>query len=485
LSLLQEKIRKLKGVHDNGVKDISNARYKSYDEIFQLSQEYVEVFSNYNQEIVTVILPNSIEYIEVMLACILTGNIFNPIPSFTSDNELVRIFNYVKPKLVITNRQLPKKLKKNKLIYSPETIANDSRNTKLDSVCNSVGSDIAALYYSSGTTGSPKGVLYSHDNVFYLIESINRGFGFTSNTKHFSILPFGHTASINYNIFPCLFSRSSLVIAESFSNIAPNFFKILSEEKINYTQVVPTIVYMLLKINYQIDELNFNSLMFIGCGSSILPTETQIQFQEKFDIKIGNLYGLSETGPTHIDDPRDKKWVPGTIGLPLDVNECKISDSSEILIKGKNVFFGYYKNQELYKKVVKDGWFFTGDIVSYENGRYIYKDRSKDLIIKGGINIVPAEIEEVLYMHKDVHEAAVIGINHDVLGEEIIASIALKDDSLEKSDVKTELYALLSKNLSSYKHPIDVLFFDSLPKTRSGKLKRREVRRIIEDEYDR
>ena len=91
---------------------------------------------------------------------------------------------------------------------------------------------------------------------------------------------------------------------------------------------------------------------------------------------------------------------------------------------------GYYKNQELYEKVVKDGWFSTGDLVSFKNGRYIYKDRSKDLIIKGGINIVPAEIEEVLYMHKNVHEAAVIGINHDVLGEEIMAAISLKENLL-------------------------------------------------------
>ena len=485
MSLLQEKIRELQDVHDNGVKDISNTKYKSYDEIFHSSQDYARVFSDYNQEIVTVILPNSIQYIEVMLACILTGNIFNPIPYFTSDNELERIFNYVDPNLVITDRQLPKKFKQNKLTYNPETIVKDSKNTNFDSEFNSLGSDIAALYYSSGTTGNPKGVLYSHDNIFYLIESINRGFGFTSNTKHFSILPFGHTASINYNIYPCLFSRSSLVVAESFSNIAPNFFKIISEEKINYTQLVPTIVYMLLKINYQIDQLNLNSLMFIGCGSSVLPKETQIQFQEKFDIKIANLYGLSETGPTHIDDPRDKEWAPGTIGLPLDVNTCKISEESEILIKGKNVFVGYYKNQELYNQVVKDDWFFTGDIVSYENGRYIYKDRSKDLIIKGGINIVPAEIEEVLYIHKDVHEAVAIGMSHDVLGEEIIASISLKDDSKDKSDIKAELYTLLSENLSSYKHPIDILFFDSLPKTHSGKLKRREVRRIIQDEHNK
>ena len=213
--------------------------------------------------------------------------------------------------------------------------------------------------------------------------------------------------------------------------------------------------------------------------------ETQNQFADRFGIKIGNLYGLSETGPTHIDDPRTDEWRPGTIGIPLDVNECKISKESEILIKGKNVFSGYYKNQKLYKKAVKDGWFYTGDIVGYENGRYIYKDRSKDLIIKGGINIVPAEVEEVLYMHNDVHEAAVIGVNHDVLGEEIMASISLKEDSVGKSDIKNELYELLSENLSSYKHPIDILFFDSLPKTHSGKLKRREVRRIIEDEHNK
>ena len=276
-----------------------------------------------------------------------------------------------------------------------------------------------------------------------------------------------------------------MIIAESFSKIAPNFFKILSEEKINYTQVVPTIVYMLLKINYKIKDLDFNSLMFVGCGSSILPLETQNKFEEKFGIKIGNLYGLSETGPTHVDDPRADDWRPGTIGIPLDVNECKISKESEILIKGKNVFSGYYKNQKLYKKVVKDGWFYTGDLVSCQNGRHIYKDRSKDLIIKGGINIVPAEVEEILYINQDIYEAVVIGITHDIHGEEIIAAVSLKDASQDKSNVKSELYELLSKNLSSYKHPIDILFFDSLPKTHSGKLKRREVKRIVEDEYNR
>ena len=148
-----------------------------------------------------------------------------------------------------------------------------------------------------------------------------------------------------------------------------------------------------------------------------------------------------------------------------------ISDSSEILIKGKNVFVGYYKNDELYNQSVIDQWFHTGDVGLYQDGKYIYKDRSKDLIIKGGINIVPAEVEEILYMEKEIHEAAVIGIADDVHGEEVIAAVALKDSSEDTVAVKNRLYELLSRHLSSYKHPVDIIFLETLPKTLSGKLK--------------
>ena len=486
MSLLQQKLLSLKDCSLEGVKNVTLNEFKSYEDIFRSSEKYIQEFSDSNQEIISVVLPNSIDYLEVMIACLMTGNIFNPIPFFTSDEELNRIFAYVNPRMLITTRKISTEIPNSILYYSPEEIKNNS--TILDANFDKIlidGSDTASLYYSSGTTGSPKGVLYTHDNVFYLIESIIRGFGFSQETKHLSMLPFGHTASINYNIFPSLFLKSPMVIAESFSSIAPNFFKILSNEKINYTQVVPTIVYMLLKINYQIKDLDFNALMFLGCGSSILPLESQVQFEKKFGIRIGNLYGLSETGPTHIDDPRIDNWIPGTIGIPLDVNECKISEDSEILIKGKNVFSGYYKNTKLYNEVVKDGWFHTGDLVDFQSGKFIYKDRSKDLIIKGGINIVPAEVEEVLYMDEEILEAAVIGIFNEIHGEEIIAAVSLKSLNTDKEFIKARLYKLLSDNLSSYKHPIDILFLDSLPKTHSGKLKRREVRSLVQDEYNR
>lgn len=485
MTLLQQKIIALRGKKNNSVKDLSNAKSKSYDDIFNSSLSYAGRLSEHHQEIITVVLPNSIEYIEILLACILTGNIFNPIPFFTSDEELERILKYIDPKILISTKEFAGKPKLKGRAIKPNEFSKSSATFNPLSEAKIIGSEIAALYYSSGTTGSPKGVLYSHDNIFYLIKSINKGFGFNKDTKHLAILPFGHTASINYNIFPCLFNCSNLVIVESFSAIAPKFFKILSNEKINYTQLVPTVVYMLLKIKYELKGINLNSLLFIGCGSSILPIETQAQFKEKFGIKIGNLYGLSETGPSHVDDPRIDNWIPGTIGIPLDVNECKLSKSSELLIKGRNVFSGYYKNQTLYNEVVKDGWFSTGDLVEYKNGFYIFKDRSKDLIIKGGINIVPAEVEEILYMHKGIFEVAVVGIANDIHGEEVIAGVSIKDDFQENINIKSELYELLSKSLSPYKHPIDILFFESLPKTHSGKLKRMEVKKIIENEYNR
>jgi len=479
MSKLQDKLIELKSASYSGVKELAGERTKNYSDIFQSSLVFAGALQKYDGEIITVVIPNSIDYIELMISCFVTGNIFNPIPYFTSPNELARILEYVNPKFVVTDRDdLSDVVDKGVVISlaSLQSMPGDIGSLKITPVG---GDKVASLYYSSGTTGNPKGVMYSHDNIYHLIDSINRGFGFGSDTKHLTLLPFGHTASINYNLLPCLFNGSPLVIAESFSSVASQFFRILSDEQINYTQLVPTIVFMLLKIKYDCDDLDFSNLMFIGCGSSILPVEAQIKFKDLYGISIGNLYGLSETGPTHMDDPRQDDWKPGTVGVPLDVNECKLAEDSELLIKGKNVFVGYYKNKDLYEDVVKDGWFHTGDIVSCDNGVYEYRDRKKDLIIKGGINIVPGEVEEIIYRHAKVHEAVVVGIPDDIHGEEVVAAIVLKGEQGNHEDIKNELTRLVRGCLSSYKQPADYIFFTELPKTHSGKLIRRKVREMV------
>ena len=166
----------------------------------------------------------------------------------------------------------------------------------------------------------------------------------------------------------------NLFISKGFEHLRSNFFNVLEEYKITYTEVVPSVLFLLNKLKVDIRKLDLSSLEFIGCGSSTLPISAQKEFIKRYKIGIGNLYGLSETGPSHIDDPRKKNWKPGSIGVPLDVNKCKINKHGEMLIKGKNVFIGYYKNKKLYEKVVKNHWFCTGDLGKHHRGKFYFVD---------------------------------------------------------------------------------------------------------------
>jgi long-chain acyl-CoA synthetase len=231
----------------------------------------------------------------------------------------------------------------------------------------------------------------------------------------------------------------------------------------------------LLKLNEKTKHLSLHNLKFIGCGSSFLPIDTQVRFKEIFNLSIANLYGLSETGPTHFDNPKSKNWKPGSIGIPLSVNQCKIAQDGEILIRGKNVFAGYHKNHKLFKRVVKNKWFHTGDYGKKENGKFFYLDRKKDIAIIGGMNVYPAEIEEVLQQIDQVSEACVFGVKDKINGEYLVAYIILKDS--KNPNISNEsIYKHLRENLSNFKVPREVFFVKKFPKTASGKVLKRELK---------
>ncbi len=427
-------------------------------------------------DIVTVILPNSIDYVECFLASLLGGWIFNPLPYFIQDQEMRKIFEYIKPKAIITDREeIFTNFSSKYKIYNSTEIISKNKSHKLIKINPN---NPAALYYSSGTTGNPKGVLYSHDNMVSLITSIIKGFKFTKNDHQLAFLPFGHTASINYNILPSLLIGCNLFISKGFEHLRDNFFNVLEKNMITYTEIVPTVLFVLNKLKFDVKSLDLSSLNFIGCGSSTLPLSAQKEFIKQYGIGIGNLYGLSETGPTHIDDPRVKNWKPGSIGVPLDVNECKINEDGEILIKGKNVFVGYYKNEKLYKDIVRNQWFHTGDLGKYNEGKFYFNDRKKDLIIKGGINIVPMEIEEVVHEHPNILECVVVGKLHKIHGEDVVL-VAVKNGKIDDTKLKNEIIKLCRNNFSSYKIPSHIEFWESIPKTASKKLLRRKVRVLI------
>jgi len=457
---------------NRGIFEIETQKFSNYEELISNALLIGNSLYPFNQKVVSVILPNSIAYIECFLACIATNNIFNPIPYFIEPQELDKTLSYVDPELIISDRKDINS--KYKLMCPKALINNTSKITPKTTNIN----DIASLYYSSGTTGNPKGVLYSHKNMISLIKSIVDGFEFDSSVNQLAFLPFGHTAAINYNILPALMEGSNLYISGGFEFMRDNFFEVLEKYQINYTQIVPTILYMLLKLKIDISSLNLKSLRFIGCGSSTLPLISQQEFIDLYGIKLANLYGLSETGPSHLDNPIEKDWVPGSIGIPLDVNECRISEDGEILLKGDNIFIGYHKNEKLYKETVQDGWFKTGDLGYIKNEKFFFLDRKKDLIIKGAINIVPMEIEEVIYMHAEVHECVVVGKNNPIFGEEIVAVIVPLND-IDEVKFKKEIKLLCKTKLSNYKVPSKVLVWSELPRTLSNKLLRRKVREIV------
>ncbi len=458
--------------------EIETAEKTFFKDVFANALKRGMPFRHSNQKIISVILPNSTCYIEYLLATIATNNIFNPLPYFTSAPELEKIFHYLAPAFIVTDRRdIADQFHSSYSVIDTSVWQLPKKPIEIKPVDPHLP---AALYYSSGTTSDPKGVLYSHRNMVSLILSIVRGFRFTANDNQLAFLPFGHTASINYNILPALVAGSNLFISKGFEHLRDQFFEVLARHRITYTEIVPTILTMLLKLNFDVSKLDLNSLRFIGCGSSFLPLESQKEFIKTYGIKVANLYGLSETGPSHIDDPLKKGWKPGSIGIPLDVNDCRIAPDGEILLKGDNVFIGYYKNPRAYKKVVQNGWFHTGDLGTEKGGRFYFLDRKKDLIIKGGINVVPAEIEEVLYKHANVLECVVTGKRNEIFGEDVVAVVVPKTKVDSEAFVR-DLKQICKRELSGYKIPSEILIWEELPKTHSHKLLRRKVRDVINE----
>jgi len=333
--------------------------YVEFNRLVDKTADYLSKQGMTKDDTLSIILDNSWPYLCFYFACIKMGIIVNPFPVSLEPQDLIRYINYVEPKLIATSNNMSKKLSEFSHSYSILEVEENRwadfienyNEYNLFPICNLDAQ--ACIYYSSGTTDSPKGIMISHRNMLTNIGSIVDGFRFDSQTNHLIFLPLGHTASINYSMLPCLFSGGTITLARSMWHIRNRFWSIISKYRITYVEMVPTALQIILNMNEQNKELDISSLKWIGCGSAQLLLNQQVAFQEKFGIPVGNLYGLSETGPTHIDYPLNPNWKPGSIGFPLSVNECKIFDENnvecsigecgEIVLKGENIFIGYYK----------------------------------------------------------------------------------------------------------------------------------------------
>jgi long-chain acyl-CoA synthetase len=341
--------------------------------------------------------------------------------------------------------------------------------------------DTAVILYTSGTTGTPKGAELTHANLLRNVEVTVDLFGLDEHSVTLAALPFFHA-------FGQTCALNATVAVGGCLTLIPRFdggraLEILERDRVTLFEGVPT-MYAAMLNHPGAGETDTSTLKVCVSGGAAMPVEIMRAFEQMFGCQILEAYGLSETSPVASSNRRDRERKPGSIGLPIDGVEMRVVDDDgtevphgdvgEVAIRGHNVMKGYWKREEATAAAIDpDGWFKTGDLARVdEDGYFFIVDRKKDLVIRGGYNIYPREVEEVFYEHPDVREVAVIGIPHDELGEEVAAAIVLKPGAHATPD---ELRAFVKERIAAYKYPRHVWLVDELPLGPTGKILKREI----------
>ena len=340
--------------------------------------------------------------------------------------------------------------------------------------------DPFAVIYTSGTTGEPKGAVLTHEGLMSDAMAVASVRHTEPDDVVLSVLPlfhiYGQTHSLNISIY------LGLTIRMWTSFDAEEVFAAIEEEKSSILYAVPTMVNRLVELA-TVRPPKRSSLRFIISGGASLPVEVLHRFEKSFDTTIYESYGLTEFSPTCVENPFGRPTRPGSIGLAIPPFKVRIVDEhdkdvprgevGELVVSGSAVMKEYLNKPEATAEALRGGRLHTGDLARMDEDGYIYiVDRKKDLIIRGGYNVYPREVEEVLYTHQDVSEAAVIGVPHSDLGEEVTAVVILRPGA-EVTD--EELRQYVKERVAPYKYPRVVKFVKELPKTSAGKIFKRAI----------
>ncbi|GAB3862064.1 long-chain fatty acid--CoA ligase [Nocardioides maradonensis] len=343
---------------------------------------------------------------------------------------------------------------------------------------------LALLIYTSGTTGVPKGVMLDHANLDAMTEMGREGLKLGPTDRCLLILPLFHVNGIVVSILSPLLVGASVVISERFN--PATFFKTVENVRPTFFSAVPTIYSMLAALPDEIRP-DTSSVRFAVCGAAPAPAELLTKFEVRYGFPLVEAYGLSEATCGSAINPVDGIRKAGTVGLPfpgqelrivsLDGNPLPQGEVGEVVVSGPNVMRGYLGRPEETAAVLTEGWLRTGDIGFLDEDGYLtIAGRSKDMIIRGGENIYPKEIEDVLALHPDVVAAAVIGVPDEKWGEVVVAFIQPRPDA--SVDVES-LKALCREHLSGYKRPTAVHVMEALPTNAVGKLDKNSLRSVV------
>ncbi len=348
-------------------------------------------------------------------------------------------------------------------------------------VVDRAGDDTAVILYTSGTTGTPKGAELTHSNLTSNVEAVTRLFSAGPEDVILGALPLFHAFGQTCGLNEAVKSGACLALVARFD--PGRVLQTIERERVTVFEGVPT-MYVALLHHPERERFDVSTLRLCVSGGAALPAEVLLGFEAAFGCAVLEGYGLSETSPVVSFNQPGRQRKPGSIGTPIegvkmklvdeDRNEAAPGEVGEIAIRGPNVMKGYWHRPDATAAAIdEDGWFYTGDIARVdEDGYYFIVDRKKEMIIRGGYNVYPREIEEVLYEHPAVREAAVFGVPHDEFGEEVAAAVALKPGADVTAD---ELRAHVKSQVAAYKYPRHVWLVDELPKGATGKILKREI----------
>nr|BAH56668.1 putative acyl-CoA synthetase [Rhodococcus sp. HI-31] len=364
------------------------------------------------------------------------------------------------------------------VVIDDDTLAGAAQWPRLPEVTARADDDTAVLLYTSGTTGAPKGAQLTHSNMYRNATTFVAMLDIRKEDVVLGCLPFFHAFGQSNALNASLAAGACVSLVPRFEAVA--VVRLIERHRVTVFEGVPTMYVSLLHAD--LSEADTSSLRICISGGAALPIEVLNGFQGAFGAPILEGYGLSETSPTATFN-RIGKSKPGSIGLPIDGVELKLvardgtetlpGEVGEIVIRGHNVMKGYWKRPDATAAAIVDGWFHTGDMATRdEDGFYFIVDRKKDIIIRGGYNVYPREIEEVLYEHPAVREVAVIGLPHPTYGEEVAAAITLRPGAEATPE---ELRQYVKSRVAAYKYPRHVWLADKLPKGATGKILKREI----------
>ncbi|WP_214724376.1 fatty acid--CoA ligase family protein [Exiguobacterium sp. s143] len=338
--------------------------------------------------------------------------------------------------------------------------------------------DIAVILYTSGTTGKPKGAMLSHRNLTSNARSIGDYLHVSSSDRTLAVLPMFHVFCLTVVVNASLAHGASIIIASRFS--PQETFELAKKEQVTIFAGVPTMYNFLLQTVKAHPEYAtyFESTRLFVSGGASLPVPLLEAFDRTFQCRILEGYGLSEASPVTCFNPVNGVQKPGSIGTSIVDVENKVVDElgqelpdgqvGELIVRGPNVMTGYYKMPEESQATLRDGWLYTGDLARRDEDGYFYiVDRKKDMIIVGGYNVYPREVEEVLYQHPNIIEAAVIGIPDEEMGEAVKAFVVARETMTEE-----ETRTFCATSLAKYKCPTQIEFIDQLPRNTTGKILR-------------